>query len=203
MTLQSDRGSVIHDPRKTLIELPRAMKIAREGLHSYFATLALGEMPNPARSILFLEEYLARRRIVVRSGLPEGVCPEDPDDYLAGHRALALLVILQGQEAFARWMIEWTKTIETISAPGAALYVFGGIGTPRNGTKPPFRPFYRYLVDVEHETRYRNLRSHDSPSEASELSRSPGRSAVTVDSSVDNGRRVTARDVPFVEGAPS
>lgn len=57
--------------------------------------------------------------------------------------------------AFARWMVEWTKAIESISAPGAALYVFGGIGTPRDGSKAPFRPFYRYLVDVEHETGFR------------------------------------------------
>lgn len=61
--------------------------------------------------------------------------------------------------AFARWMIGWTSKIETISEPGAALYVFGGIGKPRDGKTPPFRPFYRYMLDVELETGYR-LSSH-------------------------------------------
>lgn len=56
---------------------------------------------------------------------------------------------------FSRWMIDWTKAIESIGTPGAALYVFGGIGTPADGARPPFRPFYRYLVDVEHETGFR------------------------------------------------
>jgi hypothetical protein len=89
---------MIHDAPKTLIELPCAMKIARQGLRAYFETLALGQMPDPESSILFLEDYFAQRRIVVRSDLPEGLCPADPDDYLAGHRALALLVIMLGQE---------------------------------------------------------------------------------------------------------
>jgi hypothetical protein len=43
-------------------------------------------------------------------------------------------------------MLDWTRSSEKLSAPGAALYVWGGIGRPK------FRPFYRYLVEVEHST---------------------------------------------------
>lgn len=52
-------------------------------------------------------------------------------------------------DAFARWMIGWTAQIERLSLPGAALYVWGGIG------KPCFRPFYRYLVEAELRTGYK------------------------------------------------
>lgn len=57
---------------------------------------------------------------------------------------------------FCRWMIDWTRAIEGMSLPGSALYVWGGVGLPRDvkKKKPPFRPFLRYLVDVEHETGY-------------------------------------------------
>jgi len=55
---------------------------------------------------------------------------------------------------FCRWMIDWTQKTEALSLPGSALYVWGGVGLPREGKKPPFRPFLRYLVDVEHETSY-------------------------------------------------
>lgn len=55
---------------------------------------------------------------------------------------------------FCRWMVHWTKAIEVMSLPGAALYVWGGVGLPRDGKKPPFRPFLRYLVEVELETGY-------------------------------------------------
>ena len=51
--------------------------------------------------------------------------------------------------AFAAKMIEWTKAIEGMSAVGAGLYVWGGTG------RPLFRPFYRYLVEVERQTGYR------------------------------------------------
>jgi site-specific DNA-methyltransferase (adenine-specific) len=51
--------------------------------------------------------------------------------------------------AFAAGMVEWTKSIEAMSAPGAALYVWGGVG------RPLFRPFYRYLFEVERQTGYR------------------------------------------------
>lgn len=53
---------------------------------------------------------------------------------------------------FASWMINWTKMCQTLTLPGGALYVFGGIG------QPLFRPFFRYLVRVEEETGY-NLSS--------------------------------------------
>ena len=49
----------------------------------------------------------------------------------------------------AQWMIDWTHVLQDICFPGAALYVWGGYG------KPLFRPFYRYLVDVEHQTDWR------------------------------------------------
>jgi DNA modification methylase len=51
--------------------------------------------------------------------------------------------------AFASWMLDWTIHIEGLSCPGAALYVWGGVG------RPLFRPFYRYLVEVERNTGYR------------------------------------------------
>jgi site-specific DNA-methyltransferase (adenine-specific) len=49
---------------------------------------------------------------------------------------------------FTAWMIDWTKHVEHMSCLGAALYVWGGIG------RPNFRPFYRYLVEVERKTGY-------------------------------------------------
>jgi len=49
----------------------------------------------------------------------------------------------------ANWMINWSKVLSDISLPGAALYVWGGYG------RPQFRPFYRYIVDVEHGTSWR------------------------------------------------
>lgn len=55
---------------------------------------------------------------------------------------------------FCRWMIDWTKRVEEMSLPGSALYVWGGVGLARQDGKPPFRPFLRYLVDVELETGY-------------------------------------------------
>jgi len=49
---------------------------------------------------------------------------------------------------FCLWMLSWTRSCAGLSLPGAALYVWGGVG------KYKFRPFYRYLVDVERETTY-------------------------------------------------
>jgi len=57
-------------------------------------------------------------------------------------------------QQFCQWMIDWTKVIETRSLEGSALYVWGGVGLARDGLKPPFRPFLRYLVEVELQTRY-------------------------------------------------
>ena len=56
---------------------------------------------------------------------------------------------------FCKWMIAWTRHLETMSLPGAAAYIFGGIGRPQDGKEKPFRPFFRYLVEVEIETGYR------------------------------------------------
>lgn len=50
--------------------------------------------------------------------------------------------------AFVRWMNGWTQQCYDLSLPGAALYIWGGIGIPR------FRPFYLYAAGIEHETRY-------------------------------------------------
>ncbi len=59
---------------------------------------------------------------------------------------------------FCQWMINWTKELEKLTLPGGALYVWGGVGLPRDGKKPPFRPFLRYLVEVELQTGF-NLSS--------------------------------------------
>lgn len=60
----------------------------------------------------------------------------------------------EDDQAFCRWMISWTRFLEGVMLPGAALYVWGGVGRPRDADKgtPPFRPFLRYLVDVELKT---------------------------------------------------
>lgn len=47
---------------------------------------------------------------------------------------------------FCEWMLDWTTRSAPLLLPGAAFYVWGGIGRPR------FRPFYRYLADVEERT---------------------------------------------------
>lgn len=57
--------------------------------------------------------------------------------------------VLTSDAKFAQWMVDWTNTIAPMSLDGSALYVFGGIGTPQ------FRPFYRYLVEVERQSAYR------------------------------------------------
>lgn len=44
---------------------------------------------------------------------------------------------------FATWMLDWTKKFAKFVEPRGAMYVWGGIG------KPLFRPFYRYLVEIE------------------------------------------------------
>jgi site-specific DNA-methyltransferase (adenine-specific) len=55
---------------------------------------------------------------------------------------------------FCQWMVDWTKDLQELSLPGAALYVFGGVGLPALAGDPPFRPFLRYLVEVELQTGY-------------------------------------------------
>lgn len=44
---------------------------------------------------------------------------------------------------FAMWMIGWTRAWAEVLAKNAAFYVWGGAGSPG------FRPFFRYLADVE------------------------------------------------------
>ncbi len=52
----------------------------------------------------------------------------------------------ESDELFASWMIKWTRGwAEKCLLPGGAFYVWGGIG------KPGFRPFLRYLSEVEQE----------------------------------------------------
>jgi modification methylase len=51
-------------------------------------------------------------------------------------------------KVFCQWMIDWTKTVAELSLPNSALYVWGGVGIPH------FRPFYRYMVEVELQTPY-------------------------------------------------
>jgi len=50
---------------------------------------------------------------------------------------------------FAHWMVLWTDLWSRALLPNAAFYVWGGIGTPG------FRPFLRYLIDVESQTNLR------------------------------------------------
>ena len=51
-------------------------------------------------------------------------------------------------EEFSNWMISWTREWSTILSDGGAFYVWGGIGSPK------FRPFLRYLHDVEEKGKF-------------------------------------------------
>jgi site-specific DNA-methyltransferase (adenine-specific) len=55
---------------------------------------------------------------------------------------------------FARWMFGWTNDIARLSLPGAALYVWGGVGRMKEEGRRSFRPYFRYLADVENHTPY-------------------------------------------------
>lgn len=44
---------------------------------------------------------------------------------------------------FTDWMLSWTRDWSDLLLPGGAMYVWGGVG------KPGFRPFFRYLCEVE------------------------------------------------------
>lgn len=50
--------------------------------------------------------------------------------------------------ACCKQLIQWTKACEDISLPGATLIMFGGTGKIR------FRPYWRYCIEVEHQTNY-------------------------------------------------
>jgi len=57
--------------------------------------------------------------------------------------------IVDSDGQFSSWMIDWTRGwTERCLLPGGAFYVWGGIG------KPVFRPFLRYLADVEQEKKF-------------------------------------------------
>ena len=47
------------------------------------------------------------------------------------------------EEDFVKWMVSWTWEWSEHLVPGGAFYVWGGIG------KPEFRPFLRYVCEVE------------------------------------------------------
>ena len=49
-------------------------------------------------------------------------------------------------DQFAKWMTSWTQLWTSRLVAQGAFYVWGGIG------KPGFRPFLRYLIDVETRT---------------------------------------------------
>lgn len=53
-----------------------------------------------------------------------------------------------GDEAHAKWLIDWTNHTSTFQETGDVLYVWGGVGKRLN------RPFFRYLLAVESETDY-------------------------------------------------
>ena len=47
---------------------------------------------------------------------------------------------------FSDWMLSWTASWSAQMADGGAMYVWGGYG------RPGFRPYFRYLHEVEYET---------------------------------------------------
>lgn len=57
--------------------------------------------------------------------------------------------------AYAHLMMRWTRVIEQATLPGGALYVWGGIGIPRQDGEPAFRPFFHYLSRVESDCGFR------------------------------------------------
>jgi DNA modification methylase len=53
---------------------------------------------------------------------------------------------IQSDVQHAAWMVSWCRTLQSFCWDGAALYGWGGYGTPEN------RPFYRFVVHAEVET---------------------------------------------------
>lgn len=51
-------------------------------------------------------------------------------------------------KAFAEWMFSWAEACFEMNAPGGATYIWGGVG------RPNFRPFFRFLSDVENRTHF-------------------------------------------------
>lgn len=100
-----------------------------------------GTFPDPA--VLSLIEGAAGKLPLVIADPPYGNIVDEAWDRVG-----------DDDREFCKWMVHWTRKLEEMSLPGAALYVWGGVGLPRQDGKPPFRPFLRYLVDVELETGY-------------------------------------------------
>lgn len=46
------------------------------------------------------------------------------------------------------WMLDWTNYVSSFQNDGDVMYVWGGIGSHQ------FRPFYKYMTQLEHETDY-------------------------------------------------
>lgn len=55
----------------------------------------------------------------------------------------------KSDKEFCQWMFWWSCLFQSMCMPNAALYVWGGIG------KPNFRPFYRYLCDIENSSNWK------------------------------------------------
>ncbi len=51
--------------------------------------------------------------------------------------------IEEDDKVFSQWMIEWTRMWSLLLETGGAFYCWGGTG------RPGFRPFFRYMSDVE------------------------------------------------------
>jgi DNA modification methylase len=52
------------------------------------------------------------------------------------------------QEGFASWLIEICETYAPLLLPGAAFYMWGGVGIPK------YRPYLEFLSRVENESKY-------------------------------------------------
>jgi DNA modification methylase len=55
-------------------------------------------------------------------------------------------VVVESDKAYAALMRDWTAKWSDVVVDGGAFYVWGGIG------RPGFRPFFRYVLEVEEKT---------------------------------------------------
>lgn len=55
--------------------------------------------------------------------------------------------VVETDSEYAAWMLGWTCAYMDLLIAGGAFYVWGGIG------KPGFRPFYKYLIEAEENTK--------------------------------------------------
>jgi site-specific DNA-methyltransferase (adenine-specific) len=102
--------------------------------------IILGTFPD-ARVLSFIQRETGLLPLIIADP-PYGNIVKDGWDVVSGE-----------DSRFADWMVDWSKACEKMSSPGAALYVWGGIGRPK------FRPFYHYIPKIENETNYR-MSSH-------------------------------------------